>query len=108
MKNEPPSPVSIREISEVSTIEARAEGVENLSFPLNMNPIDAASRQLLKESLLRILDSFNNRERNVLEMRFGLIDGQAHTEEDVGIEFGVTRERIRQTHITPKTLVLDG
>jgi RNA polymerase primary sigma factor len=59
-------------------------------------PDDAASRQLLREQLRTILNSLNRRERQVLEMRFGLKDGQGHTLEEVGQAFGVTRERIRQ------------
>ena len=59
-------------------------------------PDDAASQQLLREQLRSILNSLNHRERQVLEMRFGLKDGQAHTLEEVGQAFGVTRERIRQ------------
>jgi RNA polymerase primary sigma factor len=59
-------------------------------------PDDAASHQLLREQLRNILNSLNLRERQVLEMRFGLKDGQSHTLEEVGQEFGVTRERIRQ------------
>jgi RNA polymerase primary sigma factor len=59
-------------------------------------PVDAASKQLLKEQVHSILDSLSDREREVLEMRFGLKDGQAHTLEEVGEFFGVTRERIRQ------------
>ncbi|MDM8532477.1 RNA polymerase sigma factor RpoD [Anaerolineales bacterium HSG25] len=59
-------------------------------------PVDAASKQLLKEQLHEILDSLSDRERRVLEMRFGLNDGQGRTLEEVGVEFGVTRERIRQ------------
>jgi RNA polymerase primary sigma factor len=59
-------------------------------------PVDAASNQLLKEQVQSILDSLNKREREVLEMRFGLKDGQGHTLEEVGQAFGVTRERIRQ------------
>lgn len=59
-------------------------------------PVDAASKQLLKEQLHEILDSLSSRERKVLEMRFGLKDGQGRTLEEVGLEFGVTRERIRQ------------
>ncbi len=59
-------------------------------------PVDAASTQLLKEQVQSILDSLNERERAVLEMRFGLKDGQGHTLEEVGQAFGVTRERIRQ------------
>jgi len=59
-------------------------------------PVDAASKQLLKEQLHEILTSLSDRERKVLEMRFGLNDGQGRTLEEVGYEFGVTRERIRQ------------
>jgi RNA polymerase primary sigma factor len=61
-----------------------------------LGPVDAASKQLLKEQMQAILDSLSDRERRVLEMRFGLLDGQGHTLEEVGQAFGVTRERIRQ------------
>jgi len=61
-----------------------------------VGPVDAASKQLLKEQLNEILGSLNDRERKVLEMRFGLSDGQGRTLEEVGAKFGVTRERIRQ------------
>jgi len=59
-------------------------------------PADAATRQLLREQVEEILDELNDREREVLEMRFGLKDGRNHTLEEVGQAFGVTRERIRQ------------
>ncbi len=59
-------------------------------------PVDAASRQLLKEQIRSALGVLSEREREVLELRFGLIDGQDHTLEEVGKHFGVTRERIRQ------------
>ncbi len=59
-------------------------------------PVDAASRQLLKEQIRSALGVLSEREREVLEMRFGLTDGQDHTLEEVGKHFGVTRERIRQ------------
>jgi RNA polymerase primary sigma factor len=59
-------------------------------------PVDAASRQLLKEQIRAALGVLSDREREVLEMRFGLRDGQDHTLEEVGRHFGVTRERIRQ------------
>jgi RNA polymerase primary sigma factor len=59
-------------------------------------PVDAASRQLLKEQIRNALGVLSDREREVLEMRFGLKDGQDHTLEEVGRYFGVTRERIRQ------------
>ncbi|MDX1521348.1 MAG: RNA polymerase sigma factor RpoD [Anaerolineae bacterium] len=61
-----------------------------------VGPVDAASKQLLKEQLNEILNSLSMRERQVLEMRFGLEDGQGRTLEEVGSKFGVTRERIRQ------------
>ncbi len=59
-------------------------------------PVDAASRQLLKEQIRQALGILSEREREVLEQRFGLVDGQDHTLEEVGKHFGVTRERIRQ------------
>ena len=59
-------------------------------------PDDATSKRLLKEQMRSILGSLNDRERSVLEMRFGLKDGQGRTLEEVGQAFGVTRERIRQ------------
>jgi RNA polymerase primary sigma factor len=59
-------------------------------------PAEAASRQLLKEQMEMVLGSLNERERRVLELRFGLDDGRGRTLEEVGREFGVTRERIRQ------------
>jgi RNA polymerase primary sigma factor len=61
-----------------------------------LGPVDAAARQLLKEQIRGALAILNAREREVLEMRFGLSDGQEHTLEEVGRHFGVTRERIRQ------------
>lgn len=65
-------------------------------------PIDAASFSLLQEQLREVLDELSERERKVIELRFGLIDGHPHTLEEVGKVFGVTRERIRQ--IESKTL----
>ena len=59
-------------------------------------PADAASQQMLKEQMERVLGQLSERERNVLELRFGLEDGRARTLEEVGKAFGVTRERIRQ------------
>lgn len=59
-------------------------------------PSEAASRQLLKEQVEAVLASLTPRERRVLQLRFGLEDGRARTLEEVGREFGVTRERIRQ------------
>jgi RNA polymerase primary sigma factor len=70
-----------------------ADFIEDDKLP---GPADVASRQLLREQMRAILSSLNERERRVLEMRFGLNDGMARTLEEVGQYFGVTRERIRQ------------
>ena len=67
--------------------------IEDETLP---GPVEETSNQLLKEQLHDILDSLSDRERAVLEMRFGLRDGEAHTLEEVGKAFGVTRERVRQ------------
>jgi RNA polymerase primary sigma factor len=60
------------------------------------NPIDITSFALLKDKLTDVLSSLNERERRVLELRFGIGDGYARTLEEVGKQFRVTRERIRQ------------
>ncbi|MGQ9474906.1 MAG: RNA polymerase sigma factor RpoD [Actinomycetota bacterium] len=65
-------------------------------------PADAASFILLQEQLEDVLNSLSEREREVIKLRFGLVDGHPRTLEEVGREFGVTRERIRQ--IESKTL----
>ena len=59
-------------------------------------PLEVATRQLLKEQVAAVLTSLSPRERRVLELRFGLEDGRSRTLEEVGREFAVTRERIRQ------------
>ena len=59
-------------------------------------PVEAASYQLLREQVTDVLDTLNEREARVLELRFGLEDGRSRTLEEVGKDFGVTRERIRQ------------
>jgi RNA polymerase primary sigma factor len=59
-------------------------------------PTDTAGRQLLKEYVENILKDLDPREQKILKLRFGLEDGVTHTLEEVGEEFGVTRERIRQ------------
>ena len=65
-------------------------------------PSDAASFTMLQEQLNEVLNTLNDRERKVIQLRFGLQDGHPRTLEEVGREFGVTRERIRQ--IESKTL----
>jgi RNA polymerase primary sigma factor len=59
-------------------------------------PMDAASKEMLRESIKHALAVLSERERQVLELRFGLVDGKDHTLEEVGQYFNVTRERIRQ------------
>ncbi len=81
------TPVGTDENSELSDF------IEDENMP---GPMDATSGQLLREHLQHILSELGEREREVLEMRFGLKDGHPHTLEEVGAAFNVTRERIRQ------------
>ena len=67
--------------------------IEDESIP---TPVDSASRRLLQEQMSEILNDLPERERRVLSMRFGLEDGTSQTLEDVGKEFNITRERVRQ------------
>jgi RNA polymerase primary sigma factor len=61
-----------------------------------LEPMDAAAREMLREQVQTALAALSERERQVLELRFGLIDGKDHTLEEVSRYFNVTRERIRQ------------
>ena len=61
-----------------------------------MSPVDTASYELLKDQISDVLDTLTPREQRVLRLRFGLEDGRSRTLEEVGKEFKVTRERIRQ------------
>ncbi len=70
---------------------------------VTLSPAAQASRQLLKEDVHGLLESLTPREQKIIRMRFGLDDGIGHTLEEVGQEFGVTRERIRQ--IEAKALI---
>jgi len=70
-----------------------ADFIEDETMP---EPVDEASKQLLKEQVQNALSVLTERERQVLEMRFGLLDGRDYTLEEVGKYFQVTRERIRQ------------
>jgi RNA polymerase primary sigma factor len=67
--------------------------IEDETMP---EPVDAAAKELLKEQVQNALSVLTERERQVLEMRFGLRDGKDYTLEEVGKHFKVTRERIRQ------------
>ena len=60
------------------------------------NPYDMTAYSLLREKIIDVLDTLTERERRVLSLRFGLIDGYSRTLEEVGKQFKVTRERIRQ------------
>ena len=60
------------------------------------NPYDMTAYSLLREKIMDVLDSLTDRERRVLSLRFGLVDGYSRTLEEVGRQFNVTRERIRQ------------
>ncbi len=66
-------------------------------------PIEAAAFMMLQDQLEQVLDTLSPREQRVIQLRFGLIDGHPRTLEEVGRDFGVTRERIRQ--IESKTLI---
>jgi RNA polymerase primary sigma factor len=100
------SPEKVREIMKVSQEPVSLEtpiGEEEDShlgdfIPdlASVAPADAASHQLLKEQVEGVLDSLTQRERRVLQLRFGLEDGRSRTLEEVGRDFQVTRERIRQ------------
>lgn len=80
----------IGEGDEDSTLGEFIEDAESIS------PHQMAARKLLQEHILNILHTLNPREQKILRLRFGLEDGVTHTLEEVGKEFGVTRERIRQ------------
>ncbi len=60
------------------------------------SPAEAVSAQLLREALEKVLHTLSEREEKVIKLRFGLEDGRSRTLEEVGKEFGITRERIRQ------------
>ena len=81
---------SVGDDEEDSTLEDFIEDVKNVS------PDRAAALRLLKDYVLQIIRDLSPREQKILEMRFGLLDGVSHTLEEVGQEFDVTRERIRQ------------
>jgi RNA polymerase primary sigma factor len=73
-----------------STLEDFIEDIKNET------PDRVAALQLLKDYVKEVIITLSPREQKILEMRFGLVDGVAHTLEEVGQEFEVTRERIRQ------------
>ena len=81
---------SVGDDDEDSTLEDFIEDVKNVS------PDRSAALRLLKDYVKQVIKDLSPREQKILEMRFGLVDGVSHTLEEVGQEFDVTRERIRQ------------
>ena len=81
---------SVGEEEDESTLSDFIQDVKTIA------PDYAAARQLLRDHIKEIIQHLTPREQKILEVRFGLLDGIAHTLEEVGQEFGVTRERIRQ------------
>jgi RNA polymerase primary sigma factor len=67
-----------------------------IADPDTLTPMEYTSKEMLKRELDNVLETLTDREEKVLRMRFGLLDGRSRTLEEVGREFGVTRERIRQ------------
>ncbi len=103
MEIEPEKAYEIVKISQETTSLETPVGKEEdtrlkefIEDETTLSPFEAASRELLKDHIEDVLDTLNPRERKVLELRFGLRDGRTRTLEEVGKEFGVTRERIRQ------------
>ncbi len=83
----------------VAEILKMAQEPISLETPIGeelMSPVDTASYELLREQISRVLGTLTPREQRVLKLRFGLENGRSHTLEEVGREFKVTRERIRQ------------
>ena len=99
-------PDRVREIfkiaQEVTSIDAKVGEDEDsilgdfIEDTTQLSPVDQASRELLKESLEEVFATLSEREAKVLKLRFGLNGSKPMTLEEVGREFGVTRERIRQ------------
>ena len=81
---------SVGDDDEDSTLEDFIEDKKTIS------PQKSAARELLRQYVNKAMEGLSPREQKILEMRFGLIDGVSHTLEEVGKEFDVTRERIRQ------------
>jgi RNA polymerase primary sigma factor len=100
------SPDKVREIARMSRLPISLESpvgeegdsrlVDFIEDHNALSPVDATSKQLLKEQIDNVLSTLNPREQRIIQLRFGLEDGQSRTLEEVGKVFNVTRERIRQ------------
>lgn len=85
------SPISLdKEIGEETTLREMIEDKETSS------PLQDSEKTLLGEKIKEVIGALSERERRILELRFGFLDGQRRTLEEIGEEFGVTRERVRQ------------
>jgi RNA polymerase primary sigma factor len=100
------SPEKVQEVLKVSQLPVSLEapiGQEGdrrlgdfIEDQTSLAPSEAAVHELMKERVRAVVKSLDDREARVLQMRFGLEDGRSRTLEEVGLDFGVTRERIRQ------------
>ncbi|MBM2825716.1 MAG: rpoD [Dehalococcoidales bacterium] len=91
--------VSRQPVSLETPIGEEDEGTELADFIQDKNalaPEEEAARSMFREQLAEVLSSLTLRERRIIELRFGLVDGRGRTLDEIGEEFGVTRERIRQ------------
>jgi len=101
------------DVEKIHVIEKISQETTSLEKPINgdeekstlsefiaddkiMRPDEESSQRILHDQIFEVLDELSPKERKILEMRYGLLDGIQHTLEEVGQEFGVTRERIRQ------------
>jgi DNA-binding CsgD family transcriptional regulator len=86
----------VPQLARPARVAQLTEGLRlDLADPL-AGEVELPANLLLKAQVAAVLESLTGRERRVLQLRFGLEDGRARTLEEVGVEFGVTRERIRQ------------
>jgi RNA polymerase primary sigma factor len=86
-------PISLEKPVGEEDDSALADFVEDVSAA---SPFEIASEALRRENVMRVLSCLSRREREVIEMRYGIVGGQARTLEEVGRAFNITRERVRQ------------
>jgi RNA polymerase primary sigma factor len=109
LSNDPKTAITAEKVEEVRSYgrnpvsletpvgdESDTELGQLIEDPDAISPLEAVSDTMLKEQVARVLDSLEGREERVIRLRFGLDDGRPRTLEEVGHEFGLTRERIRQ------------
>jgi RNA polymerase primary sigma factor len=109
LSNDPKTAITAEKVEEVRSYGRNPVSLETpvgdesdtelgslIEDPDAISPLDAVSDTMLKEQVAKVLDSLEGREERVIRLRFGLDDGRPRTLEEVGHEFGLTRERIRQ------------